>query len=83
MYTLSIREGEGEVAGGEWGVDVVWNMRWFALANCPFCHVVTVAKKISAHDRKWERVCFFFLFQWGAKALCQEPSPAFIIHGRR
>lgn len=69
MYTLSIREGEGEVAGGGdgggWGVDVVWNMRWFALANCPFCHVVTVARNISAHDRKWERVCFFFLSMRG------------------
>ncbi len=63
MYLLSIREGEGEVAGG--GVDVVWNMRWFALANCPFCHVVTVAKKISAHDRKWERVFFFFSLSMG------------------
>lgn len=70
MYLLSIREGEGEVAGGGGegggrGVDVVWNMRWFALANCPFCHVVTFAKKISAHDRKWERVFFFFSLSMG------------------
>lgn len=31
--------------GGKAGRGVVWNLRWFALAICLFCHVVTVGKR--------------------------------------
>lgn len=65
MYTLSIREGEGEVGErGVWGVNVVWNMRWFALANCPVlprCYRCK-KKRISTHDRNWESGFFFIFF---------------------